>query len=118
MNNILMINYLNNLSFSSFYDHAPKGTRLPLMIIHVNQPMGFRADNGNYKKRWDFRLDIYSVDKDLSLEAELEELLDSLQIPWVQTEQYIESQACWESEYTFGILGDAPDPTPEDDDNG
>lgn len=114
MNNILLISYLNGLSFPSFYDHAPKGTRLPFMTIHMNQPMGFRADDGNYLKRWDVRLDIYSVDKDLQLEAELEALLDSLKIPWTQTEQYIESQACWESEYTFGILGEVQ----EEPDNG
>lgn len=109
MNNILLIRYLNGLSFPSFYDHAPVGTRAPFMTIHVDQPMGFRADDGNYLKRWGFRLDIYSKDKDLELETELEALLDSLKIAWTQTEQYIDSQEIWESEYTFEIMGEPPE---------
>ena len=113
MNNILMISYLNTLSIPSFYDHADVGTSLPFLVIHVNQPMGFRADDGNYLKRWDFRIDLYTEKKSLELEAEIETLLDSLKIPWDQSEQFIESQTCWESEYSFGILGDPPPPAPE-----
>lgn len=114
MNNILMIRYFNNLSVPSFYDHAPVGTRLPFLAIHTSQPTGFRADNGNYLKRWDFRLDLYVVEKDLKLEAEIEALLDSLGIAWDETEQYLDDQSCWEVEYGFSIMGEPP----EDPDDG
>lgn len=113
LNNIQMISLLNGLSVPSFYDHASVGTALPFIAIHVNQPMGFRADNGNYLKRWDFRLDLYTVKKNLELEAEIEALLDQYEIPWDQSEQYLDDQECWESEYTFSILGDAPVPEPD-----
>lgn len=132
LNNIQMISLLNTLSIPSFYDHADKGQALPFIAIHVNQPMGFRADNGNYMKRWEFRLDLYTVKKNLSAEAEIEALLDEYGIPWDQSEQYLEDQSCWESEYTFDILGEVPppepdppepdppepDPTPDGDDDG
>lgn len=113
LNNIQMISLLNGLSVPSFYDHADVGQALPFIAIHVNQPMGFRADNGNYLKRWDFRLDLYTVKKNLELEAEIEALLDQYEIPWDQSEQYLDDQECWESEYTFSILGDAPVPEPD-----
>ena len=48
LNLISMISYLNTLSIPSYYDHADKGTALPFITIHTNQPMGFRADNVNY----------------------------------------------------------------------
>ena len=132
MNQIQMIRLLNDLSVPSFYDHAPVGTQLPFIAIHTNQPMGFRADNGNYQRRWEFRLDLYTVEKSLNLESEIEALLDSLGIPWEESEQYLNDQSCWEIEYTFDILGlpdeptpdpeptptPDPDPVPEDEDNG
>jgi hypothetical protein len=37
-----------------------------------------------------------------------------LKIAWTQTEQYIDSQEIWESEYTFEIMGEPP----EEPDNG
>lgn len=127
LNNIQMISLLKTLSIPSFYDHADTGQALPFIAIHVNQPMGFRADNGNYLKRWEFRLDLYTVKKSLDLEAEIEKLLDDNEIPWDQSEIYLDDQECWESEYTFDILGDPPvtepdppepDPTPDGDGDG
>ena len=132
LNLIQMISYLNTLSIPSFYDHADVGQALPFIAIHTNQPMGFRADNGNYQRRWEFRLDLYTVEKSLNLESEIDALLDILGIPWEESEQYLNDQSCWEIEYTFDILGlpdeptpdpeptptPDPDPVPEDEDNG
>lgn len=118
LNLISMISYLNTLSIPSYYDHAKVGTALPFIIIHTNQPMGFRADNVNYQRRWEFRIDLYEVEKEPSAEKEIEDLLDSLGIPWSQSEQYIESQSCWEVEYEFDVLGLPDDPEPEDEEDG
>ena len=115
LNLISMISYLNTLSIPSFYDHADKGTALPFITIHTNQPMGFRADNVNYQRRWEFRIDLYEVEKDPSAEQEIENLLDSLGLPWSQSEQYIDSQSCWEVEYEFDVLGLPDEPEPEPD---
>ena len=117
LNLIQMIRHLNTLSIPSFYDHADVGQALPFIAIHTSQPQGFRADNVSYQRRWDFRIDLYAVKKDLELEAEIEALLDSLEIPWESSEQYLDEQSCWEIEYEFTIMG-MPDPEPEDDDNG
>lgn len=114
LNNIKMVEQLSTLSVPSFYDHAPNGTSLPFIAIHISQPEGFRADNGNYLKRWDFRIDLYTIEKDLVLEGEVEALLDSLEIPWIQTETYLQDQACYEIEYEFQVMG-YPEPEPEPD---
>jgi hypothetical protein len=117
-----MIRHLNTLSAPSYYDHAPVGTRLPFIAIHTSQPQGFRADNVNYQRRWEFRIDLYEVEKDMDNEAEIETLLDSLGIPWSQSEQYLDGQSCWEIEYEFDVLGlpdePAPEPDPEDEEDG
>lgn len=120
MNQIQMITLLNTLTVNSFYDHAPVGTALPFITIHSEQPDNFAADNGVYCEKWNFRLDLYSVAKDLTNEAAIKKLLNDNGIAWTKTEQFIDSEQCWEVEFEFEVLGNE-DPAPEPDggdDNG
>ena len=120
MNQVQMIALLNTLSISSYYDHAPVNTVLPFGIIHSEQPDNFAADNLVYCEKWNFRFDLYSVKKELSLEAEIKKLLNDNGIAWNKTEQYIDSENCWEVEFEFEVLGTEDPPTPDEggEDNG
>lgn len=123
MNQVAMITLLNSLEdLPSFYDHAPVKTELPFLAIHCDQPDNFKADNGVYVEKWGFRIDLYTVEKDLANEAKIKKLLNDNDIAWDKTEQYLDDQACWEVEFTFDVLGNEdpapepePKPTPEPD---
>ena len=112
MNQVAMITLLNTLSISSFYDHAPVGTALPFGIIHTEQPDNFVADNLVYCEKWNFRFDLYTVEKDLTLEAGIKKLLNDNGIAWTKTEQYIDTEQCWEVEFEFEVLGNEEPPIP------
>lgn len=112
MNQLQMIQLLNTLSVTSFYDHAPVNTKLPFITIHSDQPDNFVADNFVYCEKWNFRIDLYSVNKELELEAKIKKLLNDNGIAWVKTEQYIDSENCWEVEFEFEVLGNEDPPTP------
>ena len=127
MNQVQVITLLNTLSTPSFYDHAPVNTALPFIAIHSDQPDNFAADDGIYCEKWNFRIDLYTVDKDLTIEASIKKLLNDNGIAWSKTEQYIDSESCWEVEFEFEVLGNEvlpepptpPDPpTPEPDEGG
>lgn len=126
MNQVQMIALLNTLTVPSFYGQAPVGTVLPFLTIHSDQPDNFAADNGVYCEKWNFRLDLYSVAKDLTHEAEIKKLLNDNGIYWTKTEEYIDSENVWEVEFEFEVLGneapqpspEPPTPTPDPDDEG
>ena len=126
MNQVQMIALLNTLTVPSFYGQAPVGTVLPFLTIHSDQPDNFAADNGVYVEKWNFRLDLYSVAKDLTHEAEIKKLLNDNGIYWTKTEEYIDSENVWEVEFEFEVLGneapqpspETPTPTPDPDDEG
>lgn len=128
MNQVQMIALLDTLSIDSFYDHAPVGTALPFLAIHSDQPDNFAADNMVYCEKWNFRIDLYTVAKDLTLESEIKTLLNENGIGWTKTEQYLDEEQCWEVEFEFEVLGDEeiptpptpepPTPTPDPDDEG
>ena len=113
MNQVTMIALLNSLEdLPSFYDHASVGTALPFLVIHCDQPDNFAADNQVYCEKWNFRLDLYTVEKSLELEAEVKKLLNDNGIPWTKSENYLTDQNCWEVEFDFEVLGNE-DPAPE-----
>lgn len=118
MNQLQVIQLLNTLSTPSFYGQAPVNTALPFIAIHTEQPDNFAADNGVYCEKWDFRLDLYTVEKDLETEATIKKLLNDNGIAWSKTEEYIDSESCWEVEFEFSVIGNevlpaSPDPEPE-----
>ena len=122
MNQVQMIALLNTLETPSFYDHAPVGTKLPFIAIHSDQPDNFMADNGVYCEKYNFRIDLYTVEKSLELEYSIKELLNSNGIAWEKSEEYLNEQSCWETEFEFEVLGNyvppTPTPTPTPDDEG
>lgn len=115
MNQVQTIALLNTLSVSSFYDHAPVGTSLPFITIHSEQPDNFAADNLVFCEKWNFRIDLYTKEKNLDLESEIKTLLNDNGIAWVKTEQYIDSDNVWEVEFDFEVLGNEEPPTPDED---
>ena len=114
MNQIQLIALLDTLTVPSFYGQAPVGTSLPFIAIHSEEPDNFAADNNVYCEKWNFRLDLYTVEKDLAIEADIKKLLNDNGIFWTKTEEYIDSQSCWEVEFAFEVLGNE-DPAPEPD---
>ena len=112
MNQVQTIALLDTLSIPSFYDHAPNETLLPYIAIHSEEPDNFAADNKVFCEKWNFRIDLYTVEKDLTLEAKIKKLLNDNDIAWVKTEQYIDDQMCWEVEFEFEVMGneDVPEP--------
>lgn len=121
MNQVELVSLLNSLDdIPSFYDHAPNGTRLPFMTIHITQPDNFAADNSVYCENWHFRIDLYTAEKNPSLEREIKELLNENGIFWYRTETYLDDQHVYEVEFEFDTYGDETEPDDEGDgeDNG
>jgi len=75
------------------------------MDIHCEQPDNFSADNKVFVEKWNFRIDLYTVEKDISLENQIKTLLNNNGIFWTKTEQYLDDQSCWEVEFEFEVLG-------------
>lgn len=118
MNQLQVIQLLNTLSTPSFYGQAPVNTALPFIAIHTEQPDNFAADNGVYCEKWGFRLDLYTVEKDLETEATIKKLLNDNGIAWSKTEQYIDSESCWEVEFEFSVIGNEELPTDPEPEGG
>ena len=105
MNQLQFVQLLNTLDIPSVYDHADVGQTLPFIAIHITQPENFAADNAVYCEKWNVRLDLYTVFKDLASENKIKKLLNDNGIFWERTETYLDTEKCWEVEFEFDIIG-------------
>lgn len=101
-----IIDILESTGIPVFYDHAPIGTELPFLVAHITQPDNFSADNHVYVENWHVRADLYTASKDVVLEQQVKDALNDNDIFWTMTEQFIDSDECYEVEFEFDELGD------------
>lgn len=122
MNQLQLVQLLNTLDIPSVYGQADEGQTLPFIAIHITQPDNFAADNQVYCEKWNVRLDLYTIYKDLNAEAKIKKLLNDNNIFWERTEEYIDSEKVWEVEFDFDIVGNGSEPVSEEvtevEDNG
>lgn len=93
---------LSSGSVPVFYDHAPNGTMLPF-ATYTTDSSNFSADNRTYSKGFTLRLVLYVGNKSPEIEAEIEEIFDTHDIPWDREEIYISEERLYQEIYTAVI---------------
>lgn len=86
---------------SYHYGRAPKGTKLPYLVANDNGSDNFEADNIVYKPKQGVSLELYTVSKNEALEAQIEGLLNDLEIIWSKQETQDEDQNFFLNIYEF-----------------
>lgn len=61
------------------------------------------ADNTVYKKKTSVDVELYTENKDTESEALIEDALSRNMIPWEKTENYIDSEKCFQITYTLEV---------------
>ena len=119
MNQVDVITLFNSLDdLPSFYDHAPNGTRVPFLVLHVTQPDNFAADDKVYVENWHFRVDLYCKEKNPSLEKQVKNLLNNAGIFWERDETYLPDDSVYEIEFDFDVYGNEAEPEPQPEPDG
>lgn len=90
---------LNSGPVPAFYDHAPKGTRVPFLTFTVSSD-NFDADNRVYNKGLSFRAVLYTVEKSPEIEETIEKILDDNDVPWEREEVYLADEFLYQEIYT------------------
>lgn len=97
---------LNQLKISTKYRAFEEGQapKLPYLLYYEDNDDGtLKADNFNYAPVKNMILELYTDDKDLSLEERLENILNENRIEFDSEEVYIESEQMFEKYYSITI---------------
>ena len=111
----------DNCSFSVYDTFADPGAQLPFCVLIVTDPANTAADNKVYCVNAEARAELYTLGKDYTARAELENALQAAQLPFEHDTSFLDGQRVIMEVYSFGVpLGSvepvptpAPDPTPE-----
>ena len=106
MDKILSI--LKGLGIPFAYDHFAQGESPdpPFICYLIPSSDNFSADGVAYYKINQYKIELYTDLKDLSLERKIDEALDEASIFYNKSETWIESESLYEVLYTFEMEGE------------
>ncbi len=93
------------VAYSHFTETTGKPVPDPPFITYLaTYSSDFQADNRNYKKIRNFQVELYTSKKDLAAEKLLEDLLDELELPYTESETYLESESLYQRIYDIQLI--------------
>ena len=102
MNDLLEL--LKQLNIAVAYHHFVNPNSPPFITYLGTGTDNFYADNKVYLKINIIKIELYTLQKDIKLESQLESILDSNEIPYeIIAEGYIESEKVYQVIYEINI---------------
>ena len=94
---------LKSTGFPVAYSHFNKAKSPPYITYLNAYSNNFNADNKVYKKIDNIQIELYTKQKDLELEKNLEDLLNENEIAYETTEEWIDSEKLFQKIYEIQI---------------
>ena len=95
---------LKDTGFPVAYSHFEVKTKLPFITYLVDGSSNFFADNKVYKKIKNIKIELYTAEKNLEIEENLERLLDENEIAYETDETWIESEKLFQKIYEVELI--------------
>lgn len=86
------------------YSHFEVKTKLPFITYLVDGSSNFFADNKVYKKIKNIKIELYTAEKNLEIEENLERLLDENEIAYETDGTWIESEKLFQKIYEVELI--------------
>ena len=88
------------------YYQFPKGTDTapPFVCFFYSQDNDFKADNANYQKIEHLIIELYTDNKDFTLEATVESVLGQNGLVWMKQEEWIDTERMLEVVYETEVI--------------
>lgn len=90
---------------SAYYQFTDKtGQATPFVCFFYSGDNDFKADDSNYQKIEHLIIELYTDDKDFTLEQTVESVLASHGMVWTRDEEWIESERMLEVVYEMDVV--------------
>lgn len=99
-----VVDMLQTLNVPFTYSHFKKETSVPFITYKFDGRDDFEADDINYHKIVDVRIDLYTRMLDLDLEEQLEQLFEDNELTYSVSDFYIESEDVFQKIYEMRFL--------------
>lgn len=86
------------------YSHFKQATKAPYITYLDAFSTNFKADNRVQKRIRNIQIELYTETKDLAAEQKLEDLLNENELPFDDTETWIESENLFQKIYEVRLI--------------
>lgn len=102
-----IVNMLEEMNLPFVYDHFAEGEapEPPFICFLFPGTSNVFADNVVWQKISDFNIELYTDKKEPALEARLEDILTSYELPYEKSEVWIGSEKMYEVLYQTQMIG-------------
>lgn len=94
---------LKTLNIPVAYDHFVVTNEVtvspPFILYRADDSNNFKAEDKVYMKNYKYIIDLVTDKKDVTKETAMETLLNSNNIPWDKTEDYIDTEKIYQIRY-------------------
>lgn len=99
-------NMLKSLKLPIAYYQFPNGEapQLPYIVYYYPYSDNFSADNSVYQRADELNVELYTENKNFTLEEAIESLLDENGFFWQKSESYIESERMYQISYEMETI--------------
>jgi hypothetical protein len=94
---------LKSTGYPVAYSHFENPVNPPFIAYLVTGSANFYADNTTYLKINEVQIELYTSKKDLTIESNVESVLDAHSIPYETTETYIDSERLFQKIYEVSL---------------
>lgn len=91
----------------AYYQFPETAETTPFICFFYAGDNDFKADNANYRKIDRLVIELYTKNKDLALESQLEGVLAQNGLVWSRSEYYVDSERMYETIYETNVIIDA-----------
>lgn len=95
---------LNAVAPTAYYQFPMPGQEPPFICFYVDGSSDLQADNINYQKVDRIVVELYTRDKDFSLESKIEEAFRNNMLTWERTEQFLDDERIWVEVYELNVI--------------
>ncbi len=106
MTRIDVADMIKSIGLPYAYYQFPEGTaqKLPFVVFFFSSSDDLYADQENYKKIETLNIELYTENKDFTLDAKVEKILNDYGLTYYKEENRIDSERMWQTAYETEIL--------------
>lgn len=97
---------VNSIGLPYAYYQFPEGTGQapPFVVYFYSQTNDLYADETNYQRIVTLNIELYTAEKDFSMESTVEDILKNNNLTYYKEENYIDSEKIWQIAYEMEVL--------------
>lgn len=97
-------NMVNSMGFPWYYSHFPQTPQTPYIVYYYPNSNDVYADTSNYVDKRALHIELFTKQKDMGAEADIEAVLKSNNITWYKQTDFLSDELIFQTTYEMEVI--------------